>query len=102
MTIGAQQHEVFNLRVVALLRAIDGICKMRPAFARNFQAHGERLARSSTPPRLFLRQIAERVASLVVSFGSLRARTLGDALLDGRVRALLFRREVAVGFAFLK
>src|SRR2546423_9924406 len=75
---------------------------MRPAFARNFQAHGKRLTGSSTPLRLFLRQIAERIASLVVSFGSLRARTLGDALLDGRVRALLFRREVAVGLALFE
>ena len=45
MTIGTEQHEIFDLRVTALLRTVNDVIKSRLAFGRNFQAHGERLTR---------------------------------------------------------
>ena len=55
MAIGSEQHQIFNLGILALLRSIDKILKMSLALARNLQAHRKRLAGGRALVRLFLR-----------------------------------------------
>ena len=96
----AQQHEVFYLGVFARLLAVDRVFEARRAFARDLQAHGERLARFGTPIRLFERQISVRITSVVSALGrAALPRSLGYLLLDVPVRARALRSEVAVGLA---
>ena len=55
MTIGAQQHQVFDLRIVALQWAIYGVFKTSLPLARDFQTNGERLTRICAAVRFLFR-----------------------------------------------
>jgi hypothetical protein len=52
---GAQEHEVFDLGVVALLLAVDRVREQRAPLARHLEPDGEGLARRGAPLRLFER-----------------------------------------------
>src|SRR5215212_8198836 len=102
MTIRTKQHEILDLRVAALLRAVNDVVEFSLAFLRDFQADGERLARGSTSIRFFCRQIAVRIAALVQAFSSVSACPFGDALFHRFVVTLFFWSEVAIGLAFFE
>src|SRR5882672_7843807 len=100
MAIGSQQNQIFNLGILSLLGSIDKIFKMSLALARNFQAHGEGLARSGALVRILLRQVTVRIAARIRPFGGVRAGAIGDSLFYSRIIAFRFGCEVAIGLAF--
>jgi hypothetical protein len=81
MTIGTQQHEIFNLGIAALLRSVNDVVKF--AFCLRAQLSNApqtaRLLRRAD--QILLSANRERIAALVDAFSSLRARAFGDALL---------------------
>src|SRR5829696_4258633 len=100
MTIGTEQHEILDLGIAAFLSAVNNIVESGLTFERNFQTHGEWLARRSAPVGFFFRQIAIGIAALVQAFSGVGARSFGDAFLHGLVVALFFGSEVAISLAF--
>ena len=102
MTIGTKQHEILDLSVTALLRAVNDVVESCLTFGWNFQTHRKRLARGGTSIGFFFRQIAVRITPLVQTFNALGARAFRDIFLDGLIVALFFRREVAIRFALFE
>jgi hypothetical protein len=97
VAVGPEQHEVFYLRIIARLLAVDDIGEKGFSFLRDFQANCEGVAAGSAPVRVFLRQLAVRIAAMIHAFCGSGARPLGYAFLDARVGTLHLRREIAVG-----
>jgi DNA polymerase len=56
--------------VAAFLRSINDIVEFSLTVGRNFQTHGERLARGSTSLRFLFRQIASIRPKLIVTLGN--------------------------------
>src|SRR6266850_5472967 len=101
MSIRTEQHEVFNLFVVAFLQPINDIVKSCLARDAHFQSHGERFTASGTTCRFLLREITKRIAALIDAFSCLHAGPISNPLFYIGIIALLARREVTIGFALL-
>ena len=55
MTVGSQQYQILDLRIVALLRTVDDVFEVCFAFARDFQANSKLFAGRSAPIRFRIR-----------------------------------------------
>src|SRR6266850_5065977 len=77
MAVGSKQYEIFNFRIVTLLRPEDEILKVCFSRRRNLQAYGKRFARRGAFVRIFLRQVTERIVAMIRARGRLRARAFG-------------------------
>ena len=101
MTIRAQQHEIFNLGICTFLFAIDDVREPRGAFRRDLQADCKWFVRCRPGVGFVFGQITKRIAAMIDTFRSVSPCPFSDVLLDVGVSALFFRREIAVGFAFV-
>src|SRR5437588_9435658 len=85
MAVGSNQHQVFDVGVVAFLRAVNDVVETRNAALGNFEADGGRLTGSDASKSLFHRQVAIRIEVLS---GGLVTSAVQDSRFDCAVVGL--------------
>src|SRR6185295_11001280 len=96
MPVGANENQIFDVGIVALLCSVNRIVESRGALLWHFQPDGGRLSGFNTALRFLKWQVTVRVQL----FSRLRSGAIHNSLFDGAIVALFFRSEVVIRLAF--